>query len=140
MFTIDANTDFGARVLRRLRDEQVLWLTVVDRKNAPRSMPVWFLWDGETILIYSQPNQLKIRSIEANPNVDLHFNSDPGGGDVVVLLGQARVAPDAPPAVDNAPFVEKYHEPIAGLGMTPQSFSDSYSTPILVTPTRLWGF
>ncbi len=140
MFTIDGNTDFGARVLRRLQDEEVLWLTVVDRTNAPRSLPIWFLWDGETILMYSQPNQFKLRSIEANPQVNLHLNSDTGGGDVVVLSGEARVAPDAPPAVDNPPYIEKYSRQIAGLGMTPASFSDSYSVPIIATPTRLWGF
>jgi PPOX class probable F420-dependent enzyme len=140
VFTIDASTEFGARALRRLRDEEVLWLTVVDAKNAPRLMPIWFLWDGESILMYSIPDQLKIRCIEANPKVNLHLNADFGGGDVVVISGQARVAPDAPPVVDNPPYIEKYGTKIAGLDMTPASFSDSYSVPILVTPTRLQGF
>lgn len=139
MFTIDGNTDFGARVLRRLQDEEVAWLTVVDRKNAPRLLPIWFLWDGETILMYSIPNQLKLRSIEVNPQVNLHLNSDPGGGDIVVLTGDARIAPEMPEPKEIPAYGEKYSATIAGMGADPDQMSATFSTAIVVTPDRLSG-
>ena len=33
---------------RRLREEEVAWLTTVRSSGQPQSVPIWFLWDGET--------------------------------------------------------------------------------------------
>ena len=53
---IDTTTEFGQRVMRRLQEEVVVWLTTVDASDTPQPRPVWFLWEGETFLIYSQPD------------------------------------------------------------------------------------
>jgi PPOX class probable F420-dependent enzyme len=100
---------------------------------------VWFIWDGEQIVIYSQPNQLKIRSIEANPRVSLHFNSDEHGGNIVVLTGAARVAPEMPEPKEIPAYVEKYTQVIAAMGADPDQMSATFSTAIVVTPDRLSG-
>ncbi len=44
----DPSTEFGERVARRLRDEVVAWLTLVDGSGTPQPAPVWFLWEGDT--------------------------------------------------------------------------------------------
>ncbi len=139
MFTIDASTDFGARVLRRLQTEEIIWLTTIDSKNTPRSVPVWFIWDGEKVVIYSEPNALKVRSIEANPRVSLHFNSDEHGGDVVTFTGDARIAPDMPEPKDIPAYGEKYAPVIAAMGSDPDQMSATFSTAIVVTLDRLSG-
>jgi PPOX class probable F420-dependent enzyme len=82
---IDLNTEFGHRVQNRLEQEPVIWLTTVDSKGSPQPRPVWFHWDGETVLIYSQAEGAKVRHIKHNPHVALNLNSTPDGGDVVVL-------------------------------------------------------
>jgi PPOX class probable F420-dependent enzyme len=137
---IDTNTDFGARVARRLEEEQVIWLTTVGPDATPQPSPVWFLWDGETIHIYSQPRTPKLRNIARSPRVSLHFNADEHGGDVVIFTGDARILDDGPPATAVPEYIAKYTGGIASVGMTPDSFAQSYSTPIHVTPTRLRGF
>lgn len=73
---IDTTTDFGKRVERRLREERIAWLTTVRRDGTPQPLPVWFLWDGDTILIYSQPNQQKLRNIRHNPKVSLNLDGN----------------------------------------------------------------
>lgn len=40
---IDLTTEYGARVARRLQDEQVIWLTTVGRDGTPQPNPVWFI-------------------------------------------------------------------------------------------------
>ena len=139
MLNLDPSSEYGARVQRRLRDENVIWLTTVDRTGTPRSVPVWFEWDGERMLIYSEPGQLKVRNIERNPRVNLHFNADIYGDDIVVLTGDARTAPEAPSVAENTPYVEKYRTKMAGIGMTPEAFSATYSTAILFSPERVSG-
>ncbi len=137
---IDTSTAFGARVARRLRDEQVIWLTTVRADGTPEPSPVWFLWDGSTFLIYSQPDKPKLRNIARDPKVALHFNSDPAGDDVVIFTGEAKVDTGVPPATQVPDYLAKYRQGIRNIGMTPDSFAQSYSVPIRVTPTKLRGF
>ncbi len=96
---IDESTEFGARVAAHLRNEIVVWMTVVAPKSGPLPMPVWFLWEGgETVRMFSRDGA-RIRNLEANPLVSLNFDGDGGGGDIVVLErprdGRARRAEDA---------------------------------------------
>src|SRR4051794_10891046 len=104
---IDTTTAFGERVARRLADETVIWLTTVGADGTPQPSPVWFIWDGSEILIYSQPDKPKLRNIAANPRVALNFNSTDSGGNVVVITGNARVDPDAPRADAVPAYLEK---------------------------------
>ena len=62
----------------------------------PQASPVWFLWDGTAILVFSQPNAQKLRNLAANPRVAVHLDSDGIGGDIVTIDATAAVDPDAP--------------------------------------------
>ncbi|HEY0814846.1 MAG TPA: pyridoxamine 5'-phosphate oxidase family protein, partial [Pseudonocardia sp.] len=81
----DPSTDFGARVARRLAEEPVAWLTVVDGAGAPQPAPVWFLWDGESVLIYSLATAKRLEHLRARPRVSLNLDGNGQGGDIVVL-------------------------------------------------------
>ena len=141
MSLIDTTTDFGERVRHRLDNEQVIWLTTLGKNGTPQPSPVWFQPDGgDEVLIYSQPHTPKVRNIDASPGVALSFNSTFHGGDVVIFNGEARLDPDAPKAKDHVRYLDKYREGISSIGMTPESFSESYSAPIRVRLTRLRGF
>jgi PPOX class probable F420-dependent enzyme len=136
---IDTSTDFGARVASHLQDDLVVWLVTVGADGTPQPSPVWFLWDGDTVLIYSQPSTPKLRSIERHPRVSLHFNCTPSGGDVVILTGDASIETGAAAANENSAYIDKYTDGIQGIGMTPDSFAQSFSVPIRVRPTSLRG-
>jgi|SRR5947208_5338585 len=136
---LDTTTEFGARVERRLREERIGWLTTVGRDGAPQPSPIWFLWDGGTFLVYSQPKQLKLGNIERNPKVALHLDSDGLGGNIVVVTGEARIVRDVPPANEIPEYLDKYRSDIARIGMTPESFARAYSVAIRITPKKLRG-
>src|SRR5690606_29671627 len=93
---IDLTSRFGRHASRRLRQEKIIWLTTVDERGAPQPRPVWFHWDGQTLLIYSQKDKAKLRHIARNPYISLNFNTDEDGGDVVVVLGEAKILNDSP--------------------------------------------
>ena len=136
---IDQSTEFGARVARHLREEIVVWMTTVTPEGAPLPMPVWFIWDGaESVVMYSQDGA-RVRNIEANRRVTLNFAGDGGGGDIVVLSGDAAVDRDTPPADRVEDYLSKYDEHIARLGMTPESFAGRYHVPVRIRLTRLRG-
>src|SRR5262249_32529411 len=132
---IDTTTEFGQRVSRRLREEQVIWMVTVNRDGTPEPSPVWFYWDGETILIYSLRDTARQRNVSRNGRVALHFDST-HGGNVAVVTGDATVAQDAPAAYALPPYAEKYREGFRRIGVTAEQFSQRYSVPIRVRPTK----
>ncbi len=136
---IDQSTEFGARTAGHLRDEIVVWMTTVTPAGSPLPMPVWFLWDGaESIVMYSMPGA-RVRNIEANPRVTMNFAGDGGGGDIVVLSGNAAIDHEAPPADQSDEYRAKYDEHITRIGMTPETFAQRYSVPVRIRFTRLRG-
>ena len=122
-------------VVTRLRRELVIWLATVGRDGHPHVVPVWFWWDGKSLLIYAVPGQ-KVRDIQANPNVALHLNTDPVGDDVVRIDGTAKIDSRQAPAYKVPGYVRKYREQIKGFDWTPKVFSDQYHFAIRVKPTR----
>ena len=135
-FQLDTSTPFGARAARRLDVEAIAWLTTVSAAGGPVPVPVWFLWDGETFLVYSRPDQPKLANLERSPRVTLHLDGDGRGGDVVVVSGRARLALDEPPADRVPPYVEKYAWGFQRIGMTAAEFAATYSGPPADRPGR----
>jgi len=86
----DSGTAFGERVRRRLREEQVMWITTVDKHGTPQPNPVGFLYqDDNSILIYNMVNANRINHVVDRPQVALHFDGDSACGDIVVFTGTA---------------------------------------------------
>lgn len=133
---LDTTTEAGARAERRLREEEVAWLTTVRPDGQPQSVPVWSYWDGDTFLVYSRPGQRKLKNIGQDSRVGLNLNSNARGGDVVRVEGTAEVVPDVPPANEVVDYLEKYREAIARIGFDPESFARAYSVALRVTPAR----
>ena len=137
---LDFTSPIGQRIQQRLEEEETIWLTTVDASHTPQPRPVWFHWDGETALIFSQSGAAKLRHIARNPRVALNFNTDEEGGDVGVLIGEARLLQEAPPLARMQAYLKKYAAGIQDIGLTPESMQAEYSAMILVTPTALRGF
>jgi PPOX class probable F420-dependent enzyme len=137
---LDLDPSAGARADRRLRSEQVLWLTTVRADGQPQASPVWFLWDGETLLIFSQPSAQKLRNLAANPRVAVHVDTDEAGEDVLTIEGTAAVDPDAPPSDQLEEYQAKYRDGIRAIGMTPGQLAGDYSVAVRIRPThaRAW--
>jgi PPOX class probable F420-dependent enzyme len=138
---IDLTSKFGRKVKRHLRQQYVVWLTTLGSDLSPQPRPVWFIWDGASFLIFSQPHAHKVRHVTAQPRVALHFNTDETGDkDVIIFVGTAAIDPTVPPAHQVRAYMRKYRAGIKQLGMTPQQFSMEYSIAIRVTPTTLRGW
>ena len=136
---LDFSTELGGRVRQMLESEQVVWLTTVGRDGTPQPRPVWFLWDGSSVLIYSRPDTYKLRHLTRNRRVSLSFNSDPDAHHVAVLTGEAAVVEDVPSGADNPDYLGKYRAGIANIGMTQESFGQAFSVAIRVNLTRMRG-
>jgi len=138
---IDTSTPFGKGAERLLKTERVVWLTTVSADGTPQPNAVWFIWDGNTALMYSIPNQAKLKNIARNPRVALNLDSKKRGDNIVILTGTAAVDTGAPPLNKNRAYMAKYRAEIARLKLgTPAKMASEYSVAVRITPKKLRGF
>ena len=135
-FQLDSRDPEQAHTAERLLTDEILWLATVRPDGRPHLVPVWFLWEGETILIFSKPKNQKIRNLRQNPAVTVALDDTDEGDDVVVLEGVAELVSDSTVTTAMPAYVEKYARLIADLGLTPETMAQEYSQPIRVTITR----
>jgi len=121
----------------RLQSEQTIWLTTVRADGTPVPTPVWFLWDGNTFLIFTQAESRKLRNITDNPHVALNFNTDEWGGSVAVFTGKAFVDDQPAPADQLEAYLAKYREGIKMIGLTPETMAAQFSTVLRVRPSKV---
>jgi PPOX class probable F420-dependent enzyme len=119
----------------RLKREVVIWLVTAGSDRRAQAVPVWYLWDGKSVLIYAQSGA-KVRHVKENPYVEVHLNTDEAGEDVVRASGYATIPKTHLPAHKHPAYLRKYRSQIVGLGMTVEDFAEKYRYPIRIRRVR----
>jgi PPOX class probable F420-dependent enzyme len=133
---LDLTNPDEAHVDQRLRENIILWLGSVRPDGRPHMVPVWFLWDGATILIFSQPSSQKIRNLRQNPRIVLALDDTDDGEDVITIEGTAELLAEPEITAGLPAYAAKYERHIRDIGLTPEAMALSYSQAIRITPTR----
>ncbi|GAC1349534.1 MAG: pyridoxamine 5'-phosphate oxidase family protein [Ktedonobacteraceae bacterium] len=136
---LDLKNSKHAHIDERLRSDAIIWLTSVRSDGRPHSVAVWFLWDGSTFLIFSRPNNQKLRNIQHNANVVLALDDTKHGSDVIVIEGKAELLQETTANTMVPAYSEKYAPMIKQMRWSPESMAADYSQPIRVTPTKVVG-
>ena len=132
----DSGSDRDRRALERLETERIAWLTTVTPEGQPQTLPIWFLWDGSTIMFYGDNRAQRNRNIAANPKVSFHFSDDGTGSDIVFIEGEAVIDDTLPALPDHEVFLAKYGSLIDANFGGSLDFAERYSVPIVIRPTR----
>lgn len=133
---LDLTTEWGQHAEERLRSNIIAWLTTVGSDGRPYTSPVWFLWDGQTILIFSQPHRQKVRNLRNNPRVTLALDDTQVGDDVVIVEGTAELVDNPGLSTMLPAFADKYRERLESMEWTAEEMAADYSQAIRVTPTK----
>ncbi len=117
---------------------EFIWFTTVRADGMPQPTPVWFVRDGDSFITYSMPNAFKVKNIRTNPKVALSLaNQD--AGDYFVLQGEAQIDELIPPATQLPAYFQKYKDLITEIGYTLETYIQTWSLPIRVTPLHVRG-
>src|ERR1700759_429968 len=135
----DPETPFGKSVRERLANEPLIWLTTIGKDGTPQPNPVWFLLDGDDIVVYCIASANRLVHIRQRPRVALNFNSDDNGGSVVVITGDARLAPDEAAPDQNAAYLAKYAGPMAGVSGSVEKFAATYNVAMRIDIGKVRG-
>ena len=139
---IDLESKFGLVVKEHLENEYFVWMTTVDSSGTPQPRPVWFIWEDDTFLIFSEPSTYKVKHLQNNPKASLHFNARDNKGEehIIIIAGEASFDTDVSPAHQIPAYFEKYETGFEELNLTPDSFSNKYSMAIRIKPTGMRGW
>lgn len=116
----------------------MLWLASVKPNGGAHLVPVWFLWDGTYIYIFSKPDQ-KVRNLEHNRSVMLGLDDTDKGDDPIMFAGEAELLPPGSISTAAPEYEEKYAHRLQEYGWTGESMAQSYSQAIRITPSKLFS-
>jgi PPOX class probable F420-dependent enzyme len=136
----DPNTPFGERVQRRLASAKVAWLTTVGADGTPQPNPVWFIVDGDDVIVYNRNDAKRLAHIAVNPRITVHLDGDGEGGDIIVLTGRAEIVANPTPANESPAYIAKYGPDIARVAGRVESFAADYATQVIIHVERVRGF
>ena len=125
----------AARLDRFLSTEPVVWLSTVRPDGAPHLVPIWFTWDGSSLLVFSKPGAQKVRNLRANPVAMLALGEPEDDFDVALAEATVRLM-DEPARELPAAHLAKYGERMVALGLSPDEFLATYSQVLVITPSR----
>lgn len=131
------STPLGSWVRERLREDPIAWLTTVDESSIAQPNPVWFLWDGESILVYNMAKARRLVDIGRRPEVTIHLDDYGRDGDAVILIGAAEIVPHEPPADQHPAFLEKYRH---RMDVSPDKWARTFPVALRIRPARFRGY
>jgi PPOX class probable F420-dependent enzyme len=134
--SLDTTKERDAHIEQRLRTDEVIWLNTVRPDGRPHSVVVWFLWNDDSILIFSQPDKQKVLNLRSNPNVVLALDNTNNGADPITIEGTATLLPHGEVDTTLSAYTEKYAEGMKGINMTAEQMAQSFSQAIRITPKR----
>ena len=134
---LDLSDQRQSRMDARLRQETGAYFTTVRPDGRPHTVPVWFAWDGASILVFSKPNDLKVRNLRQNPAVTLALDNVGASSQPVVVEGTAALVESAAITAMLPVYSAKYAALAAKLGLPPDALENIYSQPIHTTPTKI---
>ncbi len=134
---LDVTKERDAHIDLRLRENTIVWLTTVRPDGRPHAVAVWFLWDGETFLIFSKPQNQKVRNLQHNSNVLLAVDDTREGADPITIEGTATLLESNAIDTTLATYVAKYGAGMKHIGYTPEQMATVYSQGIRIVPTRV---
>ena len=126
----------ATRIDGLLRRETTVWLSMATPDGTPHLVPIWFSWDGEQLFIASKPEAKKVRILRENARLMLAIGEPDEDFDVGLVEAEATLPRATTRQLLPHGHREKYARQLRSIGLDADEYLDTYSQPILVTPTR----
>lgn len=120
----------------RLEQELILWFTTVRPNGQPQTLPVWFVVDGDELLVWSKQGA-RTKNLAANPLVSAHLSDNGTGGNILSIEGSAVIETGLGRASQNPGYVKRYQKRMDKSRWSWDWFDSVYKVPIRITPEKI---
>lgn len=138
---LDRADPLQAKILERLEKEEYGFFITVRPDGRPHAVPVCFLYEHDSILIFSVPDSVKVRNIRGNPRVCLALESF-GFEEYfsLVIEGSAELVDEPTNWLQYPPYDSKYlplSQRIFGSDHVPEEYAAQFSQAIRMTQLKI---
>jgi PPOX class probable F420-dependent enzyme len=132
------------KIEKLLNQTMIATLSTLNEDGSPNTMPLWYEWNGESILMFSAGNAGKIKRLRRDPRATLCIAEGVGAMEAWVSVeGSVEVIDDLQRTRDFAcGLAERYYEPERAKP-TVEAYSKAEGVVILeLKPSRIrsiWG-
>jgi PPOX class probable F420-dependent enzyme len=133
---------FGPRasIVAALERDEVIWLSSIRPDGRPHLVPVWFVWNDDSIVVFSKPGAQKVRNLRRDPRAMVAIGEATAGFDIELIEAEADVAPGSSDETARERFATKYEAALRRAASTVEEFATVYSQSIRLRPTRWLGW
>ncbi|MGH8923151.1 MAG: pyridoxamine 5'-phosphate oxidase family protein [Acidimicrobiia bacterium] len=116
----------------RLEQELILWLTTVRPNGQPQTLPVWFVVDGNDLLVWSKEGA-RTMNLAGNSLVSAHVSDNGTGGNILTIEGEAVIETNLGPPSQHPGYVKRYQRRMDKSRWTWEWFESVYKVPIRIS-------
>ncbi|MGH9893556.1 MAG: pyridoxamine 5'-phosphate oxidase family protein [bacterium] len=116
----------------RLEQELILWLTTVRPNGQPQTLPVWFVVDGNDLLVWSKEGA-RTKNLAGNSLVSAHVSDNGTGGNILTIEGEAVIETNLGPPSQHPGYVKRYQRRMDKSRWTWEWFESVYKVPIRIS-------
>jgi general stress protein 26 len=77
-----------------LAQSEIVRLTTVQSDGYPHTVPVWFMLDGDDLIVFSGSEAQKVKNVQQNNKGNISFGGDPAGSPCYTILGDIEIEDD----------------------------------------------
>lgn len=88
------NTMFDDRARALLQEPFIVRVTTMTPADYPHTVPVWFILDGETLVVFTERSTQKVRNVLTNPKGNIAIGGDPVGSPCYLIEGDFTIEED----------------------------------------------
>ncbi len=117
-------------------------MATVRSDGSPHVAPVWYLWNGETVKVMSEPTAVKVRNIRHDPRVSLSIATNREPYEYAIVKGTAALSEIGAPEVRELLWEISIHYrgQEAGERYAEQTFKEISFVILTVTPEKISGW
>jgi PPOX class probable F420-dependent enzyme len=138
--SVDGARPPTAEIDRRLRREQLVWISAVRPDGTRHLAPTWFSWDGALLWIFAKPGDFRPGAFRDDPRIVLALGEPEEGAAVQLIEGEATLLSTPTAQALTSVHRAKYGDRLWGMNMTWDDYARTYAQSIVVRPTRYLGW
>lgn len=137
MVALDPDNVEHAHLAARLAQTRIGFLSTTRRAGRAQTVPVWFAWTGDAVVVFSGDDTAKLAHLRRNPECAFTLETADSGNDVVLLDATVAFVDADDPVVRDAEVMlaDKYQ-----LGDGLEEWRSQFAVPLVLRPTRIVGW
>jgi PPOX class probable F420-dependent enzyme len=122
-------------VRAQLQQPAIVRFSTITPAGYPHTVPVWFMLDGDDLVVFAEASTQKVKNARANPRANIAIGGDPPGSPCYLIEGDVAVEDD--PEHRIAARITRHYESLAEAEASLAAWRDLELVVLRLKPRRV---